>query len=60
MEGGLEDWRRTSRKTKGMNNEHKPDTTFSVFRNLAVGACSTNSRLGTIAAPYIVMLVRGY
>lgn len=26
------------------------------IRNLAVGACSTNSRLGTIAAPYIVML----
>jgi len=26
------------------------------MRNLAVGACSTNARLGTIAAPYIVML----
>ncbi|KAJ7333876.1 hypothetical protein OS493_015969 [Desmophyllum pertusum] len=26
------------------------------IRNLAVGACSTNARLGTIAAPYIVML----
>ena len=30
----------------------------AIFRNLAVGACSTNARLGTIAAPYIVMLVR--
>ena len=29
-----------------------------ISRNLAVGACSTNARLGTIAAPYIVMLVR--
>ena len=27
-------------------------------RNLAVGSCSTFARLGSIAAPYIVMLVR--
>lgn len=28
------------------------------FRNLAVGSCSTFARVGSMAAPYVVMLVR--
>ena len=32
---------------------------FSVVRNQGIGVCSTSARVGSITAPYIVMLV-GY